>query len=369
MKKINILIAILSGFLFFMSCEEMDKEPVLDMDQASDPVFTSPTGGGEYELLQDQAENEFATFSWSPADYGFQASISYVLEMDYADSSFSNPIQLVVTEETSVSMTVEEFNSILLNAGVEAGVPHLFQFRVKSRLNENVEDLMTEVLSITIIPYTDEAPPLYMLGDATRVGWDNMKAIEMISLGQGVYEIVDSLKGGAYYKFITNLGQWAPQYGTDGNGTWEAGNLVLRASEAEPDPAALEAPPTDGIYRITLDVNNLTYTVEETGLFVLGDATTAGWDNVNPLPMSLIEPYVFQITTELGADMFYKFITDPGNWAPMYGAVDGENEEEGELQYRPTEGDPDPPAIHNITAGTKTITADLKNLTYTVTTQ
>ncbi len=369
MKKLQIIIAVLAGILFFTACEELDQEPVLDLDQALAPAFTSPGDGGTYELLQDEAENDFATFSWSEADYGFQASVTYILQMDYADSSFNNPIQLASTQQTSLTMTVDEFNSLLLKDGVQAGVPHNFQFRVKSRLNENVEDLMTGVLSLTITAFEDEAPPLYMLGDATRVGWDNVNPVELISLGEGVYEVIDSLKAGGYYKFIPTPGQWAPQYGTDGTGTWDAGNLVLRPTENDPDPAALEAPPADGIYRITVDVNNLTYTVEETGLFILGDATTAGWSADDALPMALVEAYVFTLTTDLAADANYKFITDPGNWAPMYGAVDGENEEEGELIYRPTEGDPDPPAIHNITAGTKTITCDLKNLTYTVTTQ
>ena len=368
MKKLNIIIAILAGFLFFIGCEEMDKEPVLDIEQAEGPVFTSPGDGGEYELLQDEADNEFATFSWSEASYGFQASISYILEMDYADSSFSNPIQLMVTPTTSVTMTVGELNDILLKEGVEAGVAHVFQFRVKSSINENVDDLMSGMLSLTITPYTDEAPPLYMLGDATRVGWNNAAAIEMVSLGNGVYEIVDSLNGGAYYKFITTLGQWAPQYGTDGAGTWEAGNLVLRPTEAEPDPAALESPPEAGIYRITVDINNLTYTVEETGLFLLGDATAAGWNNAEPIPMGLVEPYVFTITTDLTAG-FFKFITDPGNWAPQYGTDETGTEEGGPLIFRPTEAEPDPAAIPNETEGTKTITADLINLTYTVTTE
>lgn len=367
MKKLNILIAILAGFLFFLGCEEMDKEPVLDMNQATGPQFSSPAGGGSYELTQDEMDNEFATFSWSNADYGFQASITYILEMDAAGNNFAGATQLTSSEDNSITMTVGEFNDILLKKGVETGEPLDLEFRVKSSINDNVNDLMSSVLTLTVTAFSNEAPPLYMLGDATRAGWDNMNPIEMVSLGGGVYELVDSLFSDLFLKFLTTPGQWAPQYGTDGAGTWEAGNLVLRPTEAQPDPAAISSPPEDGIYRITVDIVNLTYTIEETGLYMLGDATTAGWDNANPLPMELIEPYKFRLTTDLSADLYYKFITNPGAWAPMYGTDDSGTEEGGNLVYRPTEGDPDPASIQNITGGTKTVECDLINLTYTVT--
>lgn len=476
MKKLHILIAILAGFLFFIGCEEFDKEPVLDISMATGPSLTAPSSGGSYELVKEDAGNEFATFTWAEADYGFQASVTYILEIDVAGNNFANATQLTSTEANSVTMTVGEVNQILFEKEMEPGTPIEYEVRVKSWINDHVDNLMSSPITLTITAYTDEEPPLYMLGDATRAGWDNTKALKMESLGDGVYEIidtltgglnikfittlgqwapqygtdgagtpesgnlvlrptenepdpppiqapaedgvykitvdivnltytissysgeplymlgdatlagwdngnaiqlqflgdgvyeiVDSLFGGANLKFITTLGQWAPQYGSDGAGTWESGNLVLRPTEDEPDPASIPSPPEDGIYKITVDIVNLTYSIEEAGLYILGDATSAGWDNANPLPMGLSEPYVYTITTELAADLFYKFITNPGNWAPMYGTDDNGTETGGNLVYRPTEADPDPPAIQNLSAGTKTITCDLLNLTYTVT--
>jgi len=368
MKKFNILIAILAGFLVFTGCEDLDQEPVLDITTAAGPALASPSDGGTYVLLQDEVDNDFATFTWSVAEYGFQASINYILEMDLADNAFADPVTVGTTADTSMTMTVGEFNEMLLKNGFETDVAHNIAFRVKSDINSNVDELVSPALTLSITPFADKAPPLYMLGDGTRAGWNNAAALEMQSLGNGVYEIVDSLLGdGKFVKFITTLGQWAPQYGSDGSGTWEAGTLVLRPTESDPDPAPLDAPPAPGVYKITVDIINLTYTIEEYGLYILGDATLAGWDNENPLPMDCIAPYTFSITTELAADLYYKFITNPGNWAPQYGTDDSGTEDGGNLVLRPTEGDPDPPAIQNLSAGTKTIECDLINLTYTVT--
>jgi hypothetical protein len=72
------------------------------------------------------------------------------------------------------------------------------------------------------------------------------------------------LDGGAgeFLKFIEVLGFWAPQYGTDANGTSTGGILVYRPDENTPDPPAIPAPEAAGTYTITANTNDLTYTIE-----------------------------------------------------------------------------------------------------------
>jgi hypothetical protein len=57
------------------------------------------------------------------------------------------------------------------------------------------------------------------------------------------------------------LGQWAPQYGTDANGTSEGGKLVFRETESVPDPPGIPAPDVTGMYKIEVNLSNMTYKV------------------------------------------------------------------------------------------------------------
>lgn len=116
----------------------------------------------------------------------------------------------------------------------------------------------TALLTYTIGQPT---PELYLLGDGSPAGWSNTDAIPMNGSG-GNYSLTIDLPGGGNLKFITTLGQWAPQYGTDATGTSAEGPLVYRPDEATPDPPAIPAPAAPGSYTITVNTNNLTYKIE-----------------------------------------------------------------------------------------------------------
>jgi len=159
---------------------------------------------------------------------------------------------------------VKEFNAILLAEGFVAEEVNALEFRVVTNIN-GLDSIYSNALALNVTPYPDEVDygNLYLLGNATIPGWNNATALPLTHLGDGVFEISTTLTGGAglFLKFIAVLGQWAPQWGTDASGTWEAGNLVPRPTEAVPDPAAIPAPPTTGSYTITADIVNLNYTV------------------------------------------------------------------------------------------------------------
>lgn len=121
-------------------------------------------------------------------------------------------------------------------------------------------DAVTETYKVTVNP-AGAAPELYLLGDGSLAGWDNTAALPLTGTG-GVYTITTELGGaGKYIKFIVTLGQWAPQYGTDANGTSTGGNLVYRPDENTPDPPAIPCPEAAGNYVISVNTNDLTYTI------------------------------------------------------------------------------------------------------------
>lgn len=226
-------------------------------------------------------------------------------------------------------------------------------------------DAVTEKYTLTVNP-AGAAPEMFMLGDGCSAGWNNGSALPMTG-GDGIYSITTTLTAGKNIKFITTLGQWAPMYGTDAAGTNTGGNLVYRATESDPDPASIPTPATDGKYCVTINTNNLTYTIAP-ALYMLGDGCSAGWDNNAALPMTGGANGVYTLTTTLGAAKSIKFITTLGAWAPMYGTTAGAVSANGTLVYRATEADPDPSNIPTpATEGSYIVTADITNLTYTVT--
>ncbi len=120
-------------------------------------------------------------------------------------------------------------------------------------------DAVSEVFTFTVNP-AGAAPELFMLGDGTPAGWDNTAATPLNGTN-GEYSITIELPGGGGIKFIEVLGQWAPQYGTNDEGTSASGTLVLRPTESEPDPLPIPGPADAGNYVITVNTNDLTYTI------------------------------------------------------------------------------------------------------------
>jgi hypothetical protein len=377
MKKIIFLIIVIAGLGFVFSCQKETKDPVLDISQTQKPNLTSPADGETFVLTQANADDIMATFTWSPASYNLSnlESVKYILQMDYADSGFVNPVNLTTTTETTYTITVSGMNQILLGMELSTGDSHDLEFRVRSYINETTDytDVLSEVIKLSITPYADIVyiKPIYLLGDATPVGWDNTAALEMAHIGEGKFARVETLDpaSGDWFKFISVLGQWAPQWGTDDTGTGEQGPLVYRPDEGVPDPPAMPVPGVAGSYYIEADTALLEYrTILTSGeLYLIGDATSVGWDNTAGIQFTEEQPHIFTVTTTLNAEGGMKFLEVPGQWAPQWGTDANGNAEEGNLFYRPTESVPDPaniPAPGN--AGQYKITVDLTSMTYSV---
>jgi starch-binding outer membrane protein SusE/F len=207
-----------------------------------------------------------------------------------------------------------------------------------------------------------------MLGDGTTAQWDNTAALEMTHIGEGgAFAIVDHLLPAKGIKFIANLGAWAPMWGLGASGNSESGLLFYRLTEAVTDPPVIPSPSVEGDYRVVADTALKTYTITATSaqLFLVGDATTAGWVNTAGIPFVKDSPGKFHLTTTLTAGGM-KFLEVSGQWAPQWGTDAEGTSSGGNLSYRPTESVPDPPNIVSPGAGTYTITIDLATQTYTI---
>lgn len=384
MKKLTLIFIAVLGLGLMFSCEKKEATPVYDPSQSTASTISEPAADAQFVLTEETADSIMTTFKWTAATFNLDdlEAASYSIQIDMPDSNFVNAKELASTTETMYAITVSAMNKALINLGYEAGVASAVEVRVLSFLpsNRNVSEKASPVIQLTVTPFETiiETKVIYLLGSGTTVGWSNTDALPLTDLGEAKYAIVEHLTPGAdqFIKFISNLGQWAPQWGTDATGTPEAGPLVYRPDETVPDPVAIPVGAEEGNYYIVADTINLTYeTILTSGeLFLVGDATIAGWDNANGVPFiqDAANPTLFTLTTNLtaGDGMGMKLLEVSGAWAPQWGTNEDGTGETGRLVYRPTESVPDPPLIPApAQSGSYLIEVNLQTLTYTITAQ
>ena len=261
MKK-NLFLTILlsTALLLVFSCKKDSDLATLELSNMIAPSLVSPTASAL--VLTEESENDSLEFGWTAAEYGLDLSVTYNVEIDATGNDFANALFIGSSESLTFKITKKEFNTLMTQSGYPELAESVVDIRVRASVNDNVDDLVTDAKKMTITTYAGDVPPLYLLGDATIPGWSNVNALELTYTGNGKYQIQTTLTSGSvYWKLIGVLGQWAPQWGID-SGDWASGTLAYRATEDDPDPDAIPAPPSDGDYIIKVDKAGLTYTVE-----------------------------------------------------------------------------------------------------------
>ena len=255
----------------FVSCEKDENK--ITFEGGTAPVLTASTTNAMV-LLGANANNTAITFNWTNPEYRFTTGVSsqnvtYILQVDSTGSNFTNPdIQEVsIARNLSVSYTVKELNAILTKLVMLENIPHNIEFRIKSVLGSNAVPLYSNVIKIVITPYLDVAVPipptgeLYITGDGTASGWTNNPPVaqKVTKLSNTDYTITTNFTPGFYYKFLSNLGAWQPQYGGSSATGGDLGfNMGL---PGQSDPDAIPTPALAGQYKVTLNFKTGKYTV------------------------------------------------------------------------------------------------------------
>ncbi|MBU6340981.1 MAG: SusE domain-containing protein, partial [Bacteroidetes bacterium] len=262
------LLLLLLSVLAFTACKDEATDPVLNLGNA--PAFTSPSNGTSYVLTEAKKDDVFAVFNWSAAEFGFQAGVTYTLQMDVAGKNFADPIILGSTNKLSLgTITVGAMNNFLFTSkSLSAGDPHEMEFRLAAKVSPEVETVYSPVIKLTITPYE-----IVINYDALQVpgayqGWDpsNTKTVIYSVKNNGKYEGYVYFANQSEFKFTKGY-SWATNWGDDG------GNGTL-----EPNGANINSPAT-GMHRLNVDLNSLTYTVASTNWGLIGSATPDGWNS------------------------------------------------------------------------------------------
>lgn len=326
MKKIAILLILISGIVLFDACKKAETDPKLDMSTAVKPAITEPTDGAVIVLTEDTAE-DMVTFSWSAAVYNLDdlASTTYLLQIVQADSSFDGAKQLISTTETTLSISQTELNNTLISMGLEPLVAAGLQLKVAASLKSYDDGIVipssvldSDLVNVTITPYENagpvEYPKLWVPGDYQ--GWAPDAAPSLYSIeDDGMYS------GYVYYppESASMLFKFTDQP------NWDGTNYGTGATPGTLDPAGdnLDIPEGTGNYYLTANINDLVWTYELRNFALVG--TMTDWGNEPDIDLIWdAENMVWTVTMDLPAAAEFKWRANSA-WDFDYGINDPDN--------------------------------------------
>lgn len=274
MKKYFKFLLIPFILVFIISSCKKDEHKIFLEDGTAPVLDASVTGS--IPLSYANKDNEALKLSWTNPDYKFTTglsshSVSYQIEIDTTGSDFTNPQKqtITVSGDLSKSFTHGVLNDYLLNQLVlQPGVSHNIEIRIKSFLENNSAQLISNVLNFAVTPYAippKVAPPstgkLYLVGDATAGGWNNPVPVptqEFTQMSPTLYEITVDLTGGKEYLLLPLNGDWGHKYAVSDKslpGLSNGGDFKYDANDNFPGPTA------SGTYKIVVDFQRGKFTV------------------------------------------------------------------------------------------------------------
>lgn len=266
MKKF-IIISFLAA-LIFAGCEEKALDPKLVLGASSS--MSAPASGSSFILEEANADQLLTTFEWSSTAYGFPAGVSYTLQLDPGDGTFATPLTLASVNALSWGdLTVGDFNTKLLANNVPDNVESDVFVRVMAVVSPDVEVIYSDPITLTVTPYlvVIDYPVLRVPG--SYQGWapENDSTVIFSLKGDGNYD------GYAYYPSDADLFKY-----TDGP-SWDV-NWGDTGADGTLDPGGTDIPVgAAGLYRLKVNLNDLTHTFEKMDWGLIGDATPGAWDS------------------------------------------------------------------------------------------
>ena len=186
----------------------------------------------------------------------------------------------------------------------------------------NTVGTTTAKLKPTPTPAIDENG-YYMLGEVNGNNWDATSPVWMTKLSDGVYQLkVTTEKDKNYFKFYEGSkwdesGNWdvinKGVLGCEKNGCEDASGTIYYTGDSWGEPQTMVIPGV-GTWIVTLDMNNLSYSVGKPILYMKGDAN--GWDGYDYLTGDGVHFTGFMYLNQNG----FKFTTAPDWSGTGYGA-------------------------------------------------
>ena len=309
-------------------------------------VESGLTDGDSFTLTLDQNdENALSIVINDPIlDSNLGVTVEYYLEADTASGTFDNPVEVATaTNSNSINVTHAKLNSVAQGLGIAPDTTGDIQLRLRSVITNSTNDTLERIgepMTVSVTTYLtvlDLSTTWGIVGSAAN-NWGATPDLPFFKTDvDGVLAAYVTLIDGEI-KFREN-NDWANNFGDNGaDGTIEAGGANIAV--------------TAGSYKVTLNFNDNTYTIEAFSLGIVGSS----YNNWGATPDFMLEydqySDVFRgIVTLLDGEMKFRMNND---WAVNY----GDNGADGSLE--------DGGANIATTAGNYIVTVDLNDKTYTL---
>jgi hypothetical protein len=327
---------IIAGSLCVMalvSCEK--KDSFTQVQTGTKPAFSATAT--ELSFSQADAGNDAVTYSWTAStDWGYRAVVNYTLQIDQKGNGFRQATDAFSAgNNLSKTFTVAALNQVINNMGLAAGRQHDLVIRVKAAVDTVGDEVYSDSVLLTVTPYyvPKVYPNVYVPGGYEGWSFDDPRLGALASVNndkkyEGYLYFPDA---NTEFK-IAAAKSWDVNYGDGGGGSLVANGGNLKAAEP-------------GFYRLTADLNAMSWTLTNTAWSITGNAT-AGADKAMTFDAATRK---WSITTALQAGSFY-FRANNANTITL-----SDDDNNGVLTAGSTG------MISIETAGTYTITMDLNN--------
>lgn len=246
-------------------------------------------------LTQKEASNTI-DFTWTTgSNQGTGASIDYIFQLDKKGNGFSGAITINMGKAVyTKSYTYSQINELLLNQwGFSDNESGTLESRVIAIVSSDlVEPDTSEVVEISLTSYVPVTTQLFIIGSATEVGWDIANAIELEpdSEDPTIFKFNGTLSPGTFKFPVNRNTDWGQDMYMRDTTSTDSSKIYLHKG-GNPDDNQWEIT-KGGIYNITVSLLDLTITIEKyegftyDALYIIGDATEAGWDIANAIALT-----------------------------------------------------------------------------------
>jgi hypothetical protein len=327
MKKISILGLFIFALLSFNSCETED-DVVFTTQDPEGFVFTNSTQDN-YILSTATSGNLGERFTWGSADFGAPTNITYELQRSVS-GDFTDAVVVSSSIGNEIAMTIGQMMTVATEAGLDndpdTPAPNVGSFSVRLRAYPGDTGSGTEafsdvlVLNVELLESTGAGPGGATIAEVGVVGsgYNNWGAY-----ADGFFYTTDTPD--VFVSYVTLVdGEIKFRLNNDWGTNWggSGGTLVQ-----DGDNIAV----TPGDYKITVDLANMTYDIEEYSWGVVGSAWN-DWGGAGP-----DGKFYYDYTTDtfkkgirlMAGEMKIRFNND---WGTNYGdtGADGTIDQDGD---------------------------------------
>ena len=193
-------------------------------------------------------------FEWEPSLAEDGGAVLYEVVFDKTDGDFSDPLAIIASDNNGAmnhaTISHKTLNQIAASAGVESAETGTLKWTVyASKGIFPVKAQEDRTLTITRLAGFAEVPvQLYITGEATEVGGELSKAMQMKKVADGEFEIYMQLTAGQSFQFVSSNAGTPITYSLQGEKLVEGGTTTVSET---------------GIYRYYVDFNAGSFTSKQ----------------------------------------------------------------------------------------------------------